>query len=95
MVSLGVLELIPQGYPGMTLYVKKACSLCQLNRLLPNPPLLLISLMCKINMDKFIANSPRTQMNEITVQNDSVYLLYRHSFFKKTLNFGITYIYKK
>lgn len=73
---------------------KKSLLSCQLSRLSPNPPLLLVSLACKINMDKFIANSPRSPMNEITVQNDSIYLLYRHSFLKKTFNFGFTYIYK-
>ena len=62
---------------------KKSLLSCQFHRLSPNPPLLLVSLACKINTDKFIANSPRSQMNEITVQNDSIY--YIDTVFKKKL----------
>lgn len=64
---------------------KKACSLSQLNGLLRNPPLLLIPLVCKINMDKFIAYSPRSRMKLLFRMILFIYYIGKYSFIKKLL----------
>lgn len=64
---------------------KKLVLLRQLNGLLRNPPLLLISLVCKINVDKFIAYSPRSQMKLLFRVILFIYYIGKYSFIKKLL----------
>ena len=61
---------------------KKLVVLSRLN-MLPNLPLVLVSLVCKtnLNMDKFTANSQRIQINENLLLRMILFIIQAHVVF--------------